>query len=35
MSLVESWRGEGAEVSFMDLAEEPTLEAWARLLTRS
>jgi aryl carrier-like protein len=35
MSLVESWRGEGAEVSFVDLAEEPTLQAWARLLTRS
>lgn len=35
MSLVERWRAEGAEVGFIDLAETPTLEAWARLLTRS
>lgn len=35
MSLVERWRGEGAEVGFIDLAETPTLEAWSRLLARS
>jgi aryl carrier-like protein len=35
MSLVERWRAEGAEVGFIDLAERPTLEAWARLLIRS
>ena len=34
MSLVERWRGEGAEIGFIDLAETPTLEAWSRLLTR-
>lgn len=35
MSLVEEWRADGTEVSFIDLAETPTLEAWAGLLGRS
>ena len=34
MSLVERWRETGVEVGFIDLAEEPTLEAWSRLLAR-
>ncbi|CAM5649170.1 Isochorismatase [Streptomyces avidinii] len=33
MTLVERWRAEGARVSFVDLAERPTLRAWAELLT--
>ncbi|NJL85992.1 MAG: isochorismatase family protein [Leptolyngbyaceae cyanobacterium SM1_1_3] len=33
MSLVEIWRGRGAEVSFTDLAERPTIAAWAQLLS--
>ncbi|MER6444400.1 phosphopantetheine attachment domain protein [Streptomyces venezuelae] len=33
MSLVEKWRAEGARVSFVDLAERPTLRQWAELLT--
>lgn len=33
MSLVESWRAGGTELSFIDLAETPTLDAWARLLS--
>ncbi|GGK04031.1 hypothetical protein GCM10010123_37470 [Pilimelia anulata] len=32
MTLVETWRTEGAEVSFVALAEEPTVRAWAALL---
>jgi len=32
MSLVEAWRAGGTEVGFIDLAETPTLDAWARLL---
>lgn len=32
MSLVEQWRAEGAEVDFVDLADTPTIEAWARLM---
>ncbi|WP_339257935.1 isochorismatase family protein [Paenibacillus sp. FSL R5-0713] len=32
MSLAERFRAEGAEVTFVDLAEQPTLAAWARLL---
>lgn len=33
MSLVERWRREhGAEISFVDLAERPAIEAWAPLL---
>jgi len=33
MSLVELWRTKGAEVSFTDLAERPTIAAWAQLLS--
>ncbi|WP_078578266.1 isochorismatase family protein [Salipaludibacillus agaradhaerens] len=33
MSLVEKWRQGGAEVTFTDLAEQPTLEQWWALLT--
>ncbi|MEU5691922.1 phosphopantetheine-binding protein [Actinosynnema sp. NPDC020468] len=32
MSLVEAWRAAGATVAFVDLAETPTVEAWAKLL---
>ncbi|MEC0228901.1 isochorismatase family protein [Paenibacillus alba] len=32
MSLVESWRREGAEVTFVELAEQPTLAKWWQLL---
>lgn len=32
MTLVETWREEGAEVFFIDLAETPTVEGWAHLL---
>ncbi|MGI5375514.1 phosphopantetheine-binding protein [Streptomyces sp. CA-251387] len=33
MSLVERWRREhGAEISFVDLADRPAIEAWALLL---
>ncbi|EDX85968.1 isochorismatase family protein [Synechococcus sp. PCC 7335] len=34
MSLVEDWRRKGAEVSFADLAEQPTISAWSQLLSR-
>jgi bifunctional isochorismate lyase/aryl carrier protein len=34
MSLVEIWRHQGAQVSFADLAEQPTIAAWTQLLTR-
>ncbi|GAA3883336.1 hypothetical protein GCM10022243_55050 [Saccharothrix violaceirubra] len=34
MSLVEGWRAGGAEVAFVDLAENPTVEAWTALLSR-
>ncbi|MBB5960609.1 bifunctional isochorismate lyase/aryl carrier protein [Saccharothrix tamanrassetensis] len=34
MALVESWRADGARVSFADLAESPTVRAWTDLLTR-
>ncbi|MGP3689703.1 phosphopantetheine-binding protein [Streptomyces sp. IBSNAI002] len=33
MSLVEKWRAEGARITFVDLAERPTLRQWADLLT--
>lgn len=33
MSLVEIWRNRGAEVSFTDLAERPTIAAWTQLLS--
>ncbi|MGI5448023.1 phosphopantetheine-binding protein [Streptomyces sp. CA-243310] len=33
MTLVERWRAEGARISFVDLAERPTLREWAALLS--
>ncbi|MET9606985.1 phosphopantetheine-binding protein [Streptomyces sp. NPDC006512] len=33
MTLVERWRAEGARISFVDLAERPTLRAWADILS--
>ncbi|TMV45532.1 isochorismatase [Paenibacillus mesophilus] len=33
MSLVERWRRVGADVSFVELAERPTLDAWWSLLS--
>ena len=33
MTLAEQWRAEGAAISFADLAERPTVAAWAELLT--
>lgn len=35
MTLVERWRGEGAQVTFVELAEHRTLEAWCALLAPS
>lgn len=35
MSLVEKWRHAGAEVNFMNLAEQPTLSCWWKLLSSS
>lgn len=35
VDLLEEWRGSGAEVSFADLAERPTLRAWWDLLART
>ncbi|MEU4775487.1 phosphopantetheine-binding protein [Micromonospora sp. NPDC023644] len=32
MTLIERWREAGAEVSFVDLAERPTVEHWVKLL---
>ena len=32
MSLLERWREAGAEVTFVDLAERPTIGHWVRLL---
>lgn len=32
MSLVEAWRGQGADVTFVELAERPTLASWSELL---
>nr|WP_042191327.1 phosphopantetheine-binding protein [Kibdelosporangium sp. MJ126-NF4]CTQ97225.1 Isochorismatase (EC 3.3.2.1) of siderophore biosynthesis [Kibdelosporangium sp. MJ126-NF4] len=32
MSLVDVWREAGVEVSFIELAEEPTLAHWRTLL---
>lgn len=37
MTLVERWRGEGAEIEFVDLADlaaEPTVRRWSELLGR-
>jgi bifunctional isochorismate lyase / aryl carrier protein len=33
LALVNRWQGAGAQVSFLDLAEEPSLSAWSRLLS--
>ena len=35
MSLLESWRRAGLDLSFMTLAEQPTLTAWWHLMSRS
>jgi aryl carrier-like protein len=35
VDLLEEWRAGGAEVSFADLAERPTLRAWWDLLART
>ncbi|MYU23191.1 phosphopantetheine-binding protein [Streptomyces sp. SID8352] len=32
MTLVETWRADGAQISFVDLAERPTLTEWTGLL---
>jgi bifunctional isochorismate lyase/aryl carrier protein len=32
LTLLDKWRDAGAAVSFMELAEQPTLAAWVRLL---
>ncbi|MEU9862516.1 phosphopantetheine-binding protein [Streptomyces sp. NPDC047971] len=34
MALVETWRADGAELGFVELAERPTLRDWAALLDR-
>ncbi|MFD3687478.1 phosphopantetheine-binding protein [Nocardiopsis sp. NPDC058631] len=34
MSLMETWRAAGVETDFADLAEKPTVNAWASLLVR-
>ncbi|HEV2780404.1 MAG TPA: phosphopantetheine-binding protein [Actinophytocola sp.] len=33
MTLLERWRAVGAEVTFLELAERPTLDGWLPLLT--
>jgi aryl carrier-like protein len=33
LTLLEKWREAGVVVSFVELAEQPTLEQWSRLLT--
>ena len=33
LSLVERWRETGVQISFIDLAESPTLAAWWKLLS--
>ena len=33
LTLLERWREAGAEVSFVELAEQPTLANWLTLLT--
>jgi aryl carrier-like protein len=33
MTLIERWRAAGAEISFIDLAGNPTLANWLALLT--
>ncbi|MFW6640877.1 phosphopantetheine-binding protein [Nocardiopsis algeriensis] len=34
MSLMETWRTAGADPDFTDLAQTPTVSAWAALLSR-
>lgn len=34
LGLVERWRDRGAEITFADLAERPTLAAWWTVLRR-
>jgi len=34
MTLIERWSGAGAEVTFPDLAERPTIADWWALLTK-
>ena len=33
LTLLERWREQGVSVSFVELAEQPTLESWLTLLT--
>ena len=33
LTLLEQWRDAGVAVSFVELAEQPTLEHWSKLLT--
>lgn len=33
MTLVEKWGGDGVEVSFLELADDPTVAGWHALLT--
>lgn len=33
LTLLERWREHGVSVSFVELAEQPTLESWLTLLT--
>jgi aryl carrier-like protein len=33
LTLVERWRGQGADVAFVDLAENPTLAGFRRVLS--
>ncbi|WP_283842724.1 phosphopantetheine-binding protein [Burkholderia pyrrocinia] len=35
MTLVEQWRAQGYDVTFVQLAEQPTLGAWTRVLQRA
>ncbi|MGS0892118.1 isochorismatase family protein [Burkholderia stagnalis] len=35
MTLVEQWRAQGYDVTFVQLAEQPTLGAWTQLLRRA
>ncbi|MEU3274374.1 phosphopantetheine-binding protein [Saccharomonospora sp. NPDC006951] len=35
MHLVERWRARGADVNFVQLAEEPTISGWYRAVTGS
>ncbi|WP_423371030.1 isochorismatase family protein [Burkholderia sp. LMG 32019] len=35
MTLVEAWRAQGYDVTFVQLAEQPTLDAWTQVLRRA